>query len=97
MFGWMFGVMGFSLAIAASARVGKLEAELKRRRLIDEDYDREPEEGPVSDPRTWSAEKTARVKASRRKMRVAWLKMVLVIGVPIVGVMLVFWYSKLSR
>lgn len=39
--GYVFGTIGFILAIAALEKAGKLEAELKRRGLIDEKSDSE--------------------------------------------------------
>lgn len=75
MFGWMFGMMGFSMAAVALHKVGKLEAELKERRLIGEDFG--DEATSTSDPSTWSAEKKARVEAARKKMVAARWKLVL--------------------
>ena len=40
-FGWMFGIMGFFMAIAAMQKTRKLEAELKRRGVLDEKFSSE--------------------------------------------------------
>ena len=38
MFGFMFGMVGLSLAVAALQKASKLEAELKRRGVLDEKF-----------------------------------------------------------
>jgi len=97
-FGLMFGLVGFSLAIAASQKVSKLEEELKRRRVIDEDFGDTPEEGPTSDPSTWSAEKKARVEVARKKMVAEqWklvLKLVLFFAVPIGAALALLFFKR---
>jgi len=74
----------------ALQRIAKLEAELKRRQLLDEDFGREPEDKGASDPRTWSPEKKERVEAARRKLAVASWKVALFFAIPIALVVVAF-------
>ena len=83
-FGWIFGLMGYVMAFAAWQKIAKLEAELKRRRLLDQDFGQEPEESFGSDPQTWSPEKKARVEAARKKVVVASWKIALFIAIPVI-------------
>ena len=42
LFGYLFGVFGFIFGLRAFLKVRKLEAELKRRNILDENFRSEP-------------------------------------------------------
>ena len=93
--GWIFGLVSLSLAVAAIAQIGRLEEELKRRGVIDENFglDR-PKKLKNTAPRSWSPTKRARVSASKQKVVLQSLKVAIVLGLPIAALILLVQYSK---
>lgn len=81
--GWIMGLMGYALAAAAWQKTANLEVELKRRQLLDKDFERDPPEEAASDPRSWSAEKKTRVETARRKVIAASWKVALLFAIPL--------------